>query len=111
VSDAKDRGDHARDPSSMFEILRDLEAEGYADDMLVKEGGRVLCRSCGEESPAGEFESTGLRRMEGASDPGDMAAVAGLTCPRCGGKGALVLRYGPEAGAEDMDVLNALEAR
>lgn len=101
--------DHARDASSMFEILRDFESEGYTDDMLAREGGRVLCRACGEESPAGDFGTSIVRRMEGPSDPGDMAAVTGLTCPRCGGRGVLVLRYGPDASGEDIDVLSALE--
>ena len=101
--------DHARDPKSLPEVLRDLEAEGYEGDLVPKEGGEVLCRSCGEASPAGEFSSSGLRRLEGASDPADMAAVVGLTCPRCEAKGVLVLRYGPDASGEDMDVLAALE--
>lgn len=103
--------DHARDAASLPEILRDLAAEGYAGDLVAREGGDVLCRACGEASPAAAYASAGLRRLEGASDPADMAAVAALTCPRCQSKGALVLRYGPEAGVEDGDVLAALDRR
>jgi hypothetical protein len=46
--------------------------------------------------------------MEGASDPDDMLAVMGVTCPTCGDKAALVVAYGPNAGAADADVLVAL---
>lgn len=49
-----------------------------------------------------------LYRVEGASDPDDMAAVVAVTCPRCSAKGALVLKYGPEASGADADVLLAL---
>lgn len=49
-----------------------------------------------------------LSRVEGASDPGDMAAVVALTCPRCSRGSVLVLTYGPEASAADGDVLLAL---
>ena len=99
----------ARDPSSMFEILRDLAAEGYTSDMVPREGGQVLCRQCGQERAAGEFGHGALRRMEGASDPGDMSAVMGLTCPNCSANGVLVLMYGPDASGADTDVLAALE--
>jgi len=37
-----------------------------------------------------------------------MAAVVAVTCPRCSAKGALVLKYGPEASGADADVLLAL---
>ena len=104
-----DRDQPPRDPSSMFEILRELAAEGYTEDMVPHEGGMILCRHCGQEQPAGEFDHGPLHRMEGASDPGDMSAVIGLTCPNCSAKGVLVLMYGPEASGADSDVLAALE--
>jgi hypothetical protein len=98
-----------RDPSSMFEILRDLADEGYTEDMTAREGGSILCHHCGQERPAAEFDHGSLRRMEGASDPGDMSAVLGLTCPNCSTKGVLVMMYGPEASAAESDVLLALD--
>ena len=98
-----------RDPSSMFEILRDLAAEGYTEDMTPREGGGILCHHCGQERPAGEFEHSSLRRMEGASDPADMSAVVGIVCPNCSTKGVLVVMYGPEASGADSDVLLALD--
>ena len=102
--------DHARDAASMFEILRDLENDGFSEDMVVREGGRVLCRACDHESGAADFEVVDLRRLEGASDPADMSAVVGVRCPNCQAGGVLVLRYGPDAGPEDTDVLALLDA-
>lgn len=64
--------------------------------------------TCGAESPAAEATVDALLRTEGASDPDDMAAVVGLTCPRCSARGTIVLAYGPAASAEDTDVLVAL---
>lgn len=49
-----------------------------------------------------------LCRVEGASDPDDMAAVVAVVCPRCSAKDALVLGYGPAASGADADVLLAL---
>jgi hypothetical protein len=49
-----------------------------------------------------------LRRMEGASDPGDMMAVVAIECPSCQAQGTLVLGFGPAASAEDSDVLLVL---
>ena len=97
-------------PSSMFELLRDLEVDGYMADMVPDEGA-VRCRACDETSPPGDFEATGLRRGAGASDPDDMVAVVGLTCPRCGAKGIFVGNYGAEASPEDAEVLRQLDTR
>jgi hypothetical protein len=110
TADAMTAGDHSGDSSSMFELIRDLESDGYTADM-IPDDGRVRCRECDEASPPGEFEATGLRRSEGASDPDDMVAVVGLTCPRCGAKGVFVGHYGAEAAPEDADVLRQLDTR
>jgi hypothetical protein len=93
----------------MFEVLRDLENDGFSEDMVAREGGRVLCRACDTESAAADLRVIDLRRLEGASDPGDMSAVVGVRCPSCDAGGVLVLRYGPDAGPEDTDVLAALQ--
>ncbi len=74
----------------------------------VVEGGNVRCGACRTASEAGSVAVTALSRVEGASDPDDMAAVAVLTCPWCSMAGTLVLSYGPLASAEDSDVLEQL---
>ena len=98
----------ARDPSSMFEILRQFQGDGYEGDLFAVEGGSIRCGSCAAESPATDFDVAELRRMEGASDPADMAAVVAAACPACGTKATMVVMYGPEAGPADSDVLAAL---
>lgn len=49
-----------------------------------------------------------LHRLEGASDPDDMAVVVAVTCPQCSVGSALVLSYGPTASGIEADVLRAL---
>ncbi len=47
-------------------------------------------------------------RLEGQSDPADMAVVVPLECPNCGSRGTLILDDGPDASAEEADVLTEL---
>ncbi len=98
----------ARDPSSIFEILRDFQDDGFTADLFAEEGGDIRCGACSVATPAGDIDVAELRRMEGASDPADMAAVIAATCPSCGSRGVMVVMYGPEASGADTDVLAAL---
>ena len=100
----------ARDPSGLVEIIAELESQGFTSEMTALEGGEVRCGSCGRSAEATTWDLSALRRTEGASDPGDMAAVLAVTCPNCATKGTLTLRYGPEASAADADVLTAVAA-
>ena len=99
----------ARDPRGLVEIIAAFEQEGFTCSMTPLAGGRVRCGECGQSPPAGDFAVASLRRTEGASDPGDMSAIAAISCPECGTKGTVVLRFGPEAGEADEDVLGALD--
>ncbi len=92
-------------PGDLVEVLADLAAEGFTEDVQVTDDGRLCCRRCGHCVQAEDMELLVLRRLEGASDPGDMAAVLGLRCPGCGMRGAAVVRFGPEAGPGDEIVL------
>ena len=100
---------YARDPSSLTSIISQFEERGFTGQLAVREAGMLACLSCRMEHPAAEFEMDALRRTEGASDPDDMAAVVGLTCPHCSARGTVVLKFGPEASAEESEVLLALE--
>ena len=100
---------YARDPASLTAIITTFEGEGFTGQLAVREGAVLTCLSCRTDHPAAEFTMDALRRTEGASDPADMAAVVGLTCPQCSAKGTVVLKYGPEASAEESEVLLALE--
>jgi len=100
---------YARDPSSLTAIITQFEDEGFTGQYAVRDAGSLLCLTCRQERRATDFVMSALRRTEGASDPDDMAAVVGLTCPNCGALGTAVLKYGPEASPEESDVLLALE--
>ncbi len=93
------------DPSTLGELLAGFEVEGYRTQMAARPGGYVLCTGCHQETDAAEMQVDGLERTEGASDPDDMLAVFALVCPLCNSQGTLVLGYGPEAGADDAEVL------
>jgi hypothetical protein len=103
--------DNATDATPMGEALAQYEAEGYRGQFSAQDGAQVMCYTCHEPSPARVVMLTALIRTEGASDPDDMTAVAAVTCPRCGAKGTLVLRYGATAPVEHDEVLRALEDR
>jgi len=67
---------------TLLEVLDDLKAEGFTHDVRVTEDGELCCRECGYCVPAEDMELLTLRRVEGASDPGDEAAVLGLPLRR-----------------------------
>ena len=96
---------------TLDEIVEQFEAAGHTGQMAARPGGRLLCFTCRTGSDADRVEVVGLRRMEGASDPADMLAVAALVCPVCGTKATVVLGYGPESSEDDADVLVHLDGR
>jgi hypothetical protein len=97
------------DNTTVSVVLADLAEDGWDGSFTPLEDGRLRCNTCREELAPHEAEIHALRRLEGASDPADMVAVVSLRCPRCGARGSMVLGYGPDASAEDSDVLSALE--
>lgn len=88
-------------------ILDDFHAAGFTTDLSATDAG-VACGTCRSVSPAGQLLVHRLRRLEGASDPADMLAVVGATCPGCRCDGTLVLAYGPGGDAAHADVLAGL---
>ena len=96
---------------TLLEVLDGLRAEGFTEEIRVTEDGELCCRTCGHCVHAQDLHLLTLRRVEGASDPGDMAAVLGLQCPGCERKGVAIVRYGPEAGPGDVVVLQHLDDR
>jgi hypothetical protein len=96
---------------TLAEALARFEAAGYTAQFGVVEGGLVRCYSCHTDCDPATMELNEILRVEGASDPDDEVAVVALTCPSCGCKGTLVLKYGAEATPEESEVLRALEDR
>jgi hypothetical protein len=96
------------DNTTTVAVLEGLRDEGYDGDFFVVEGPGLRCGACREVIAAADVDLDALRRLEGASDPADMGAVLALTCPSCGARGTAVVKYGPEATAEEDDLLRAL---
>jgi hypothetical protein len=95
--------------TALAEILHDLEDRGFGSQFDVdEETGSCRCAACGETSGAHDVTALEARRIEGASDPGEMSNVLGLACPRCGTRGTVVCRYGPEASAGEAALLRAV---
>jgi hypothetical protein len=99
--------DHAADVT-LVEVLADLRSQGFSGELRIDADGALCCRTCGMCQPASQIDAAGFRRVEGASDPGDMALVLAVVCPACGARGAIVLRYGPEAEPAEAALLSAL---
>ena len=90
-------------------VLAALHSDGYDGDMFVTAEGKIRCGSCRHDAEPANIELHAIRRIEGASDPADEAAVLALTCRVCGARGTAVVRYGPEAEPQDIAVLRAVE--
>lgn len=93
---------------SQVEVEHNLTDDGFTGQFGAREQANVLCFSCHEEFPAREMDASGARRVEGESDPADMAILVPLICPTCGTRGTLTLQYGPSSSVEEADVLAAL---
>jgi hypothetical protein len=90
-------------------VLARLGEQGFTGQFATRDQGAVQCLTCRETAAAGTYQADEVTRLEGVSDPDDMVMVAPLHCANCGAKGTLVLNYGPEASAEESDVLLALD--
>ncbi|MFP5489024.1 MAG: hypothetical protein ACLGHQ_12040 [Acidimicrobiia bacterium] len=97
------------DNTTLTAVLAELERDGYEASFGARDGGRLQCSACREESPVVDFEVDTTRRLEGASDPDAQAIVVAASCPRCGARGTAVLGYGPEAAATDAEVVAGLD--
>ena len=93
---------------TIVEVLADFAQRGFTADFTVDDDGLLCCRVCGVCVSPAAADVRSLRRLEGASDPGDMAAVLAVRCVACGSQGTAVVRYGPEAGPGDATLLAGL---
>jgi hypothetical protein len=96
---------------TLAEVLDAMASEGFAGDFTALEGGEVRCLACRETWPADQLDGDRSTRLEGASDPDEMAIVIPGTCPSCGTKGTVVAKFGPEASAAEADVVLAIDRR
>jgi hypothetical protein len=98
----------AQGAQTIADVIRALEADGYAGQFRAVEGGNVECFTCREISPAATVAVAKMERLEGPTDPADMLAVAAISCPQCSARGTLLLGYGPDSTLEDAEALEAL---
>jgi ferredoxin len=99
------------DNTTLTSVVDRFAEEGYSGDFWAEADAAVRCEACDVVHPAGALDVHSQRRLEGASDPADMAVVVAARCPACGAKGTLVLMYGPAADPVDSDVLAALASQ
>jgi hypothetical protein len=109
IPDASDLEGVARDATTLLDVIGAYEQQGFDAQFLVRDRAQLECAVCRTRFGAGEADAVALRRLEGASDPDDMLAVAALRCPACQAGGTVVLGYGPAASGEDAAVLAAID--
>ena len=107
------RGRHAattgsEDGTGVAGVLDRATAAGYTAEFDAEPGAELRCGTCDVVSGAATFERPWQNRLEGASDPDDMAQVSGLVCPACGALGTFVSLFGPGAETDAADVMVAL---
>jgi len=96
------------DATGVAGVLDRATAAGYVAVFEPETGAALRCGACDAVSEANTFERQWQNRLEGASDPDDMAQVSGLVCPACGARGTFVSLFGPGAGTDAADVMVAL---
>jgi hypothetical protein len=96
------------DNASLVAILAGLALDGYTGQFEPVGDGDVRCTTCDKSVPAGDISVEFRRRLEGASDPDDMATVIAGRCPNCGSGATLVLGYGVNASDAEVAVGRAL---
>ena len=99
----------AQDAQTLARALHEFEQAGFSSQYRVLEQRRVQCLTCRDELDGDEVSLESMHRLEGASDPADMLAVAAITCPHCAARGTLVLNYGPDATLEESTLLLTLK--
>ncbi len=99
------------DNTTLVEVLHGYEDAGWTTDFEVLEDGSVRCGTCQVVTPPNAVVIQALRRLEGASDPADMLAVLAVRCPSCGGRGVVVVNFGPEMTEGQVRLLQEAEDR
>jgi hypothetical protein len=94
---------------TLLSVLERLQADGFEGDMFVTPDAEIRCGACRHLAAPTEFELHAIRRLEGVSDPSDEAAVLALTCRVCGARGTAIVRSGPEAEPQDVQVLRTVD--
>lgn len=89
---------------SILEILEYYRAAGFGADAYAVDGGQMRCGSCQSLITPDHLDIRSLRRLEGASDPSDMVGVIAIVCPVCDAHATAVLKFGPEASPDEIEI-------
>ena len=108
--DSTDRSDSPTE-TTLSDVSRRHDAAGFDGQFGALPNAQVQCLTCRRATPANALDANDMTRLEGESDPADMAVVVALRCPACGTRGTLILNYGPDASGEETDVLAAMDRR
>lgn len=106
--DATDPGSAPND-DSLHAVIEQMTGGHEQGQFQTVEGATIVCLTCRNRFGAESQHADDVARLEGASDPADMAMLVPVRCPHCSTAGTLVLRYGPEASAEEAELLLALD--
>ena len=93
---------------SQVEVEHHLQQDGFGGQFGARKVPGCSASPATGSSTRRRSTADRARRVEGESDPSDMAILVPATCPHCGTAGTLVLQFGPMASAEESDVLAAL---
>ncbi len=93
---------------SQSEVERNLRHEGFDGQFGAREQGQILCFTCHREFAAAKVDADDARRVEGESDPADMAILVTVRCPHCDTAGIMALQFGTMASAEESEVVAAM---
>lgn len=94
---------------TLTDAIREYEARGYTGHFTPAAGGVVECQACGHKLRPDDVTMRSMRRIEGVSDPADMALVGALECPNCHERGTVTLAFGPHTPPEEAAILRGLE--
>jgi hypothetical protein len=71
----------ATDETTLTAVLASYDSAGFDAQLAATDEGQVHCYSCGSNADPHDVKLHSLRRLEGASDPADMIAIAAVFCP------------------------------
>lgn len=94
-------------PATLIEVVDAARRNGIDTEFIVN-GDLIRCGTCEHEAEPERVRRDWLHRLEGTSDPDELLSVSAIACPSCGGRGLLVLPYGPAANADEATVSRRL---
>lgn len=95
---------------TLTDALTHWRAQGFEADFTATAEGTLRCEECGNVLDPEQVTIVHRQRFEGATNPGDMDILLALRCD-CGCQGVFTSAFGPNAPAENAEVLRRLAGR